>query len=111
MENKKPKKQMPIFKIRSEITLYPGVAGWHFLSIPKNQSKEIKEKFSSLKRNWGSLPVEVTIGKTTWKTSIFPDTKVGVYMLPLKAEIRKKENLKQKQTVSFSLKITGSFKN
>ena len=91
------------------------MAGWHFLSVPKKQSEEIKKMFGAMKRGWGSLPVEVTVGKTSWKTSIFPasakasagrpDKKSGVYLLPLKADVRKKEGISVGDTISFLLKI------
>ena len=81
------------YKFTSEVWLYPGMAGWHFISLPKNQSEAIKKKFGANARGWGSLRVSVTIGKTTWKTSIFPDKKSGTYLLPLKADVRKKEGI------------------
>ena len=95
----------PIFKIKSEVWLYPGMAGWHFLSVPKKQSEEIKKMFGAMKRGWGSLPVVVTIGKTSWKTSIFPDKKAGGYLLPLKADVRKKEKISAGDKITFSLEI------
>ncbi len=91
--------------IKSEVFLYPGMTGWHFISIPKKQSEEIKKSFGNLSRGWGSLPIIVTIGKTKWKTSIFPDKKSGTYLLPLKAEIRKIENIYSGDIISFSIKI------
>jgi hypothetical protein len=33
------------------------------------------------------------IGNSEWKTAIWFDTKMNTYLLPLKAEIRKLENL------------------
>ena len=93
------------YKLKSKVWLYPGMAGWHFVSVPKKESKEIKENFKEDARGWGSLPVEVTIGKTTWKTSIFPDKKSDTYVLPLKAEVRKKESIFADDTISFSIKI------
>lgn len=91
--------------MKSEVWLYPGMAGWHFLSVPKRQSQEIKKEFDTMKRGWGSLPVLVTVGKTSWRTSIFPDTKTGTYLLPLKAEVRKKEGIYAKEIISFILQI------
>lgn len=93
------------YKIVSKVWLYPGMAGWHFVSIDKKQSEEIKKKFGDMKRGWGSLPVMVTLGKTVWKTSIFPDTKAGSYLLPLKAEVRKKEGVYADESISFSIEI------
>jgi len=94
-----------IFKVKSEVWLYLGMAGWHFMSVPKKQSEEIKKMFGAMKHGWGSLPVVVTIGKTSWRTSIFPDKKAGGYLLPLKADVRKREGISVGDTVLFSLKI------
>lgn len=80
-------------------------ASWHFLGIDKKPSAEIKKSFVGLTKGFGSLPVEVTLGQTTWKTSIFPDAKNGTYLLPLKASIRKAEDIYNKDMVSFTLKI------
>lgn len=90
------------FKMRSEIWLYPGEqASWHFLTLPKKQAQEIKNRFGKQSRGWGSLPVSITLGKTTWETSIFPDKKSGSYLLPLKAEVRQKEKIFVGDVVSF----------
>lgn len=81
------------------------MAGWHFAPVPKKQSIEIKKSFGAFKRGWGSIPVAITIGKTMWKTSIFPDKQSGGYLLPLKAEVRKKEKIFSEDTISFSIQI------
>lgn len=94
-----------IYRMRSEVWLYPGMAGWHFISVPKKQSEEIKKLFADMKRGWGSLPVAVTIGKTSWKTSIFPDKQSGTYLLPVKAHVRKKEAIMARESVSLSIQI------
>lgn len=93
------------YKIKARIWLYDGVAAWHFITLPKKESENITKRFGLMKRGWGSLPVIVTIGKTSWKTSIFTDKKRGGYLLPLKSEVRKKEHLVAGQTVSFHLAI------
>lgn len=83
-------------------------AAWHFISLPKDKSEEIKffnENLSHKKRGWGAVRVEATIGNTTWKTSIFPQVKQGTYILPIKAEVRKKENILVGNEVAVILKI------
>ena len=67
-----------VFNVRAKVWLYPGMAGWHFVTIPKKQSERIKKVFGAKKRGWGSLPVMATIGETHWETSIFPDKKSGL---------------------------------
>ena len=87
-------KHSTIFKFRAKVWIYPGMKGaWHFASVPKKESVEIKKIFGALAGGWGSLPVDVTIGKTRWKTSIFPDKKSKTYILPLKSGVRKKEKI------------------
>jgi len=81
------------------------MAGWHFLSIPKQRSEAIKKDFAASRRGWGSLRVKVVVGRTAWNTSIFPDARSGTYLLPLKAEVRKKEGIAAKDIVSFLLEI------
>ncbi len=93
------------YKIKTSVWLYPGLAGWHFVNVPKKESKEIRATSGKSSRGFGSLPVTVTIGKTSWKTSIFPDKKSETYLLPLKAAIRKKERFGNGDTVTFSIKL------
>lgn len=94
------------YKVRAKVWLYPGAeANWHFVSLPKKQSDQIKERFGGFTRGWGSLPVNVTIGTTTWKTSIFPDKKAGAYLLPLKADVRRKEKVGIGDTITLVVEI------
>jgi len=39
------------------------------------------------------MKVHVTIGETAWDTSIFPDKGSGGWLLPVKAAVRKAEEL------------------
>ena len=94
-----------MLKVKAKVWLYPGMAGWQFATIPKKQSRIITQTYGAMKKGWGSLPVIAVIGKTKWKTSIFPDRKIGAYLLPLKAEVRKKESIKVGDTVSLTLEI------
>ena len=93
------------YKMRARVWLYPGAAGWHFVTLPKKQSNEIKTLFGKSQRGWGSLPVIATIGKTSWKTSIFADKQVGAYLLPIKADVRKKERVGPDQMIAFTVRI------
>lgn len=88
------------------IWIYPGAhAQWHFVTVPKALSKDITEQYKSAKRGWGSLPVEVRIEKTVWKTSIFPDSKSGTYILPLKAAVRRALGIFDTDTVQITLVV------
>lgn len=94
-----------IYAMKTKVWLYPGMAGWHFVTIPKKTTKDIDYFFSTAKRGWGSLRVTVTVGTTSWKTSIFPDKKSDSYLLPLKAQVRKQESIKEGDSIKLSLEI------
>lgn len=98
---------MKPFSIKSKVWLWKGNAAWHFVSIDTRTTKDIKKLYSHIKRGWGSLPVKVTIGKTTWKTSIFPDNKTGTYLLPLKKSVRQAEKIHADDMVTITLEIEG----
>lgn len=95
----------PTYVLRGRVWLYPGEAAWHFVNVTKKVSEEIKENFSGSKRGFGSIKVKVTVGSTTWSTSIFPDKKTGTYILPLKAKVRKRENINDGGSISYTLEI------
>ena len=65
---------------------------WTFVSLPAEESAEIREFAAGVPRGFGSVKVTATIGSTTWRTSIFP-SQGGVYVLPLKKAVRTAEGL------------------
>ena len=87
------------------VVLYPGFSGWHFVGVTKKFGKEIKENFGKNCRGFGSLRVMVTVGKTSWQTSIFPDKASGTYVLPIKAFVRKRENIEAGDRLTYQLKL------
>jgi hypothetical protein len=66
---------------------------WTFVSLPVEASEEIREAASRPPRGFGALRVRVTVGGSTWTTSIFPDSARGCYVLPIKRAVRKAEAL------------------
>lgn len=95
----------PTFRLKAKVWLYAGKSAWHFATLPKRVTNQIKSLFGGLERGWGSFPVSVTIGKTTWQTSIFPDSKTATFLLPLKAEVRKKESLVEGKTITIKIEL------
>jgi hypothetical protein len=95
----------PEFTFEAKVWLYPGKAGWHFITLPAEDAGEIKALFGGVKSGFGSVPVKVTVGKTTWKTSIFPDKQSGSYVLPLKRDVRLAENIKVDDVLSITFEV------
>jgi hypothetical protein len=58
-----------------------------------------------MKAGWGSVRVTAKIGSTKWTTSIFPDKALGTFLLPLKAQVRKAEDLFDGSEVNVELII------
>lgn len=90
---------------KTKLWLYSGPSAWHFITVPKKIAHEIKNNFGALEGGWGSLPVKVAIGETRWQTSIFWDSKEKSYILPIKAKVRKQENIKANSLVKLSLEL------
>jgi hypothetical protein len=67
---------------------------WTFVSLPPDASEEIRDLAADApRRGFGSVRVRVTVGASTWKTSIFPDAARGCYVLPVKRAVRESEGL------------------
>ena len=89
--------------------LYSGKAAWHFVTLPPEAGAEIKyfsQAASGGKRSgWGAVRIAAHIGHSTWDTSVFPESKTGSYLLPIKASVRKAECITAGQTVRVTLSM------
>jgi hypothetical protein len=81
------------FSFTADVWEHEGPAAWHFVSLPEAVADEIEATYGHQARGFGSLRVEVTVGKNRWSTSIFPDRKRGTYVLPVKKAVRVAERL------------------
>jgi hypothetical protein len=86
-----------------KIWFWKGPAPWYFVTVPASQSHDLKAISGFVTYGWGVIPVQARIGKTEWMTSLFP--KDGRYLVPVKASVRKAENLEEGDTVTVQLKV------
>ena len=93
------------FEFSASVIPYPGMSAWRFVTLPRDITNEIHIRYKNQKKGWGSIPVLVTVGKTSWETSIFPDRKSQSYLLPMKLEIRKKEGILDGDMVALRVSI------
>jgi Domain of unknown function (DUF1905) len=84
-----------------EIWFWRGPAPWYFITVPEEESMDIKAMASVLTYGWGVIPVSVRIGRTAWRTSLFP--KDDRYVVPLKAAVRSAEKLELGDTVTLRM--------
>lgn len=94
-----------IIEFDGEIWYWRGPAPHHFITIPPEQSEDLKAILSYVTYGWGMIPVDVRIGETEWTTSLFP--KNGAYIVPIKASVREVEHLGVGDRVSVWLKVRG----
>ena len=78
---------------------------WHFVTLPAEFSEGIRMLRGPKTPGFGSVRVTARLGGSTWRTSIFPDSKSGAFVLPIKAEVRKREKVAAGDTVSLSVEI------
>ena len=69
------------------------MCSWTWVLLPKELSIEIRENYKYLEEGFGRMNITAKIGNSEWQTAIWFDTKQETYLLPLKAKIRKQENI------------------
>ena len=78
---------------------------WHFLTVPPEQAAEIRFDSIGLRGGFGSVKVEAAIGDVAWTTSLFPDSRTGGYVLPLKADVRRRAGIAGGDEVTVNLQL------
>lgn len=91
------------FVFSAELWEWSGEGAWCFVTVPGDVGEEI-QLLSGPPRAFGSVRVEVTVGGSTWRTSVFPDKTRG-YMLPVKKAVRRAEGLEVGDAVSITLAV------
>jgi hypothetical protein len=79
---------------------------WCFVAVPPELSEMLRE-LPAPRRGFGSIPVSVTVAPLTWRTSIFPESATGRYVLPLKGEVRRRAGIGLGDLVTVSLETIG----
>lgn len=81
------------YEFSAPVWKHSASAGWYFVSLPIELSAEIRQNNPWKEEGWGRMSAKAKIKETMWNTSIWYDTKLKTHVLPLKAEIRKKEKI------------------
>ncbi len=75
------------FPVEAIVQIFPMENPWIYVSVPR----ECTEIFAGF-MDRGLLPITVTLGKSTWNTSLMPKGD-GTHFIPLSATIRKAERV------------------
>lgn len=84
-----------------KIWFWKGPAPWYFVTVPAEQSHALKAISGAVTYGWGMIPVKVRIGKTEWRTSLWP--KDDLYIVPIKARVRQAEKIEENDSVTIQL--------
>ena len=90
-------------EFNGKIWFWRGPAPWYFVTVPEQQSRDLNVISGLVTYGWGVIPVLVRIGDIEWTTSLFP--KDGRYLVPIKASVRKAENLEEGDEVTVRLAV------
>ncbi len=94
-----------MISLTAPLWLWSGESGsWHFVTIPEEQSGEIRAHAFGGPRGFGSVRVEARIGDVSWRTSVFPQ-KSGGFLLPVKAEVRRRAGIAAGNEVTVTLEL------
>ena len=85
------------------IWFWRGPAPWYFVTVPEKESHDLSVISGLVTYGWGVIPVHVRIGDTEWTTSLFP--KDGGYIVPIRANVRKAEDLEEGDQVTVRLEV------
>lgn len=86
-----------------KLWFWKGPAPWYFVTVPAAECNSLRAISGLVTYGWGMIPVEVRIGTTAWQTSLFP--KDDRYIVPIKASVRKAENLAEGDNVTLRLDV------
>lgn len=92
------------FTVKGKVWQYPGPGGWHFVNLNRRDSARVRQWPLAKTVAWGYVRVKASIGKTAWDTTLFPG-KGGIYMIAIKASVRKKENIQEGDVVRIEVVV------
>lgn len=91
------------FAFTTELWEWSAEGAWCFVTVPDDVGDEIRLR-SGPPKAFGSVRVEVRVGGSTWRTSVFPDRTRG-YLLPVKKAVRRAEGLEVGDAVRVVLAV------
>ncbi len=91
---------MKSFEVKGKVWRYQGEGAWYFVYVPEKLSRQIKDSVKNKKKvGFHFVRIKATIGKTSWNTALFP-TKDGPYLIAIKADVRRKEDISEGDVIN-----------
>ncbi len=95
---------METLRFTAELWRWSAQDGWFFVTVPEDESDAIRA-IPRPPRGFGSVRVRVTAGTSTWTTSVFPDSKSGCYVLPIKKAVRTAQRVDEGDPLDLELEL------
>lgn len=88
---------------RATVWTQESTGAWHFVTLPADLSKRLQVLTSGRRKPFGSFRVKARTGISCWETSLFMDTRRAAFLLPIKADVRRKEKIRPGDTIEVSI--------
>ena len=79
-------------------------SSWFFVTLPVELADDLRMQ-AGPPRGFGSIRVEAVIGASVWRTSVFPSTDTGSFVLPVKKPVRIKEGIEPGDSLEVSVRL------
>lgn len=100
---------MTTYAFSGELYLWEARAeSWVFVNVPEGIADEIEDLQVGPRRGFGAVKVEVVIGTSRWRTSIFPSKSEATYVLPVKRAVLQAQGLAPGDSPAVSLELVAS---
>ena len=80
-----------------------GPSPFHFVAVPEEVCADLQAVAAEVSYGWGMVPALVTVGSSTWRTSLYP--KDGGFLVPVRDRIRAAEGLAVDDVVHVRLQV------
>ncbi|MGC4772811.1 DUF1905 domain-containing protein [Micromonospora sp. DT44] len=91
------------YEFEGTVWEWRGPSPYHFVTISPECVEMVRQVASAVTYGWGMIPVEVRLGRSRWRTSLFP--KDGGYVLPLRDSVRTREGIALDDVVRIHLAV------
>lgn len=92
-----------ILEFSGAIFHWRGPSPFHFVEVPDEPSAAIESVAAIVTYGWGVIPVRARIGRTDFRTSLFP--RGERYLVPVKVAVRNAEHLALGDRVDVRLEL------
>jgi hypothetical protein len=88
-----------------ELWYWRGPPPWYFIPVPEAECGMLHDVSEFVSLAWGMIPVTVRLGSSEYDTILFQ--KDGRYLVPVKAAIRRAQDLDEGDRATVQLTVRG----